>query len=94
MAEQTTQLFEVKVTSVASHGYVFQATNVCTLQNLALLCLPFQFRRKMNFYFLLWGRGELGFNKLCSKLKSITVLEGDRPQFISQSLTQKLFQVF
>jgi len=96
LAEQTTQLFEVKVTSVASDGYVFQATNVCTLQDLAFLGLPFQFRRqchRINLYPLLWGRDELGFNKLCSKLKSIIGLEGDRPQFISQSLTQKLFQV-
>jgi hypothetical protein len=97
LAEQTTQLFEVKVISAASGGYVFQAANVCTLQTLALLVLPFQFRRqchRIKFYFLLQGRGELWFNKLCSKLKSITGLEDDRPQFIPQSLTQRVLQVF
>jgi len=91
LAEQTTQLFEVKVTSVASDGYVFEATDECTLQDLAFLGLPFQFRRqchRINYYFLLWGRGELGFNKLCSKLQSIIGLEGDRPysSYLSLSL--------
>ena len=48
LAQQTTQLFEVKVKRIALDGYVYQATNVCNITGSCIFRSPVQISKIMS----------------------------------------------